>query len=80
MPLKMTSTNDSGTKSWVPLEVNSMWPIAIVGHLKRGWLDTSTIAARLAHFEGLGDSDPVRLARGGQPTLFARIDLDNHVA
>ncbi len=61
MPWELTMLqNDPGTKSWVPLEVNSMWPVATVGHLKRGWLDTSTIAARLARFfEGLGDSDPV---------------------
>jgi hypothetical protein len=37
-----------------------MWPIATVGHLRPGWLDTGTIAARLARFfQGLADSDPM---------------------
>lgn len=37
-----------------------MWPIATVGHLKPGWVDTGTIAARLARFfEELADSDPM---------------------
>jgi Immunity protein 52 len=37
-----------------------MWPIAIVGHLKPGWEDIGTIAARLSRFfEKLAEVDPL---------------------
>jgi Immunity protein 52 len=37
-----------------------MRPIGIVGHLRPGWVDTNTIAARLARFfEALADTDPM---------------------
>lgn len=37
-----------------------MWPIGIVGHLKRGWEDADKIAGRLRpFFESLAEIDPV---------------------